>query len=293
LKSLWEQSKAKWQSFRGEKYPMRGRIAVFLAGGLLAGQATTALADVTISSAATANMDCADGVCAPTAKNATMNVADPETLLAAGDVTTTGSAVQASAIEIDAPLSWSNTSALTLDAWRSIMVENQESATAEGNIALATNDGDTKGNLSFTQGSDVTFQNLASQLAIDGKSYALVKSVGALAYAVAANSGGNFALATSYDVSGDGTYTESPESNTFRGSFEGLGNAISNLTINSYSSNVGLFAQIKNAQLRDIDLVNANVIDEAKRDANIGLLVGYIENGIIQNVYVGVTQLGG
>jgi hypothetical protein len=55
------------------------------------------LADAAISTAATQNMSCASGVCAPTASDAVPNVGDLESLLASGnvEVTTTGSEVEA------------------------------------------------------------------------------------------------------------------------------------------------------------------------------------------------------
>jgi hypothetical protein len=84
-----------------------------------------AQANVVISSAATANMSCSGGVCAPTAKNAVLNVGDLENLLASGnvEVTTTGSGSQADSIEVDAPLTWSSLSTLILDAHQSILVK--------------------------------------------------------------------------------------------------------------------------------------------------------------------------
>src|SRR5580700_9177352 len=89
-----------------------------LSGLAVAGSALftgAAQADVTISSAATENMTCSGGVCAPTATDAVLNVGDLENLLAAGGVTvtTTGSGVQADNLDVNAALSWSSTATLT------------------------------------------------------------------------------------------------------------------------------------------------------------------------------------
>ena len=63
--------------------------AVAIIGVFLAWPAN---ATVTISSAATQNMTCSGGVCAPTAADANLNVADLQNLLASGsvEVTTSG-----------------------------------------------------------------------------------------------------------------------------------------------------------------------------------------------------------
>src|SRR5579863_1302147 len=77
-------------------YGRRGARVGGLAAAIVC-VATVAHADVTISAAATQNMNCAAGVCTPTAADAVLNVGDLETLLASGNVnvTTTGSGVQA------------------------------------------------------------------------------------------------------------------------------------------------------------------------------------------------------
>jgi hypothetical protein len=96
-------------------------------GSVLFGIAVTIMspaahADVEISSAATSNMDCSNGICAPTAKHAVLNAGDLENMLASGNVelTTTGSGVQADNIVVDTALSWPDSSALTLDAYQTV-----------------------------------------------------------------------------------------------------------------------------------------------------------------------------
>src|SRR5690348_9586777 len=81
-------------------------------------------ANVVIGSQTTQNMSCSAGVCAPTAPLAVLNATDLENMLAsqAVEVTTTGSNVQAQNIVITAPLGWSNTNGLALQAYRSILI---------------------------------------------------------------------------------------------------------------------------------------------------------------------------
>ena len=86
---------------------------LFVVAALLA--ATSAQASVQISSDPTHNMDCSDGVCTPTAKNADLNATDLANMLAASDVkVVTGSG--AVTITVSAPFSWTSSHRLTLDA---------------------------------------------------------------------------------------------------------------------------------------------------------------------------------
>jgi hypothetical protein len=228
-----------------------------LAALLLSARAHAA---VVISSAATQNMNCASGVCAPTSADATLNVTDLETLLASGnvEVTTTSSGVQADNIVVNAPVSWSNTDTLALDAYQSITINKAVSITGAGGLALTTNDGSSGGALSFGPKGHAIFQNLASQLTINGVTYTLVNSVQSLAGAIAASPSGAFALANNYDAKPDGTYSEAPIQTQFSGSLEGLGNTISHLAING-SGYIGLFyfedGPIENLNLLGVDIV--------------------------------------
>ena len=84
---------------------------------------------------------------------------------------------------------------------------------------------------SFGANGHVNFSSLTSSLAINGATYTLVGNIATLASDIATNPSGDFALASSYDAKGDGTYAASPIATTFSGNFEGLGNTIENLTI--------------------------------------------------------------
>ncbi len=210
---------------------MAVRAGLVLVSTLAAGSVSRAA--VTISSAPSENMSCSAGVCAPTATKAVLNAGDLESLLASGNatVTTTGNGVEANDIAIDAALGWSNVSALSLIAHRSITIDETVTVSGPGALSLATNG--SGGTLSFGSKGSVTFQNLSSALTINGTAYTLESSVKTLASAVLANPDGAYALAGNYDAAQDGTYSNCPIDTDLTGTIEGLGNTISNLSIDA------------------------------------------------------------
>ena len=243
-----------------------------------------AQADVTISSAATQNISCSGGVCTPTASRAVLNTGDLETMLASGnvDVTTTGSGVQANNIVVSDGVSWPAASALTLDAYQSVSINKSIAVQGQGGLTLTTDDGGSGGTLVFGHKGSVTFANLSSSLTIDGTAYTLVNTIQTLASAIAANPSGAYALASNYDASQDGTYTTVPIPTPFTGTFEGLGNALSNLSINDTTdTNVGLFAEVASGgALRDISTTDANIVISSENSC-AAPLVGENEGSII------------
>jgi len=259
--------------------------------------ATTAQADVTISSQPTQNMTCSGGVCAPTAKTAVLNVGDLETLLAAGNVTVTTQGFrnkQANNIVIAAALSWATPSSLKLDAFQSVTIDGSVAVNGLGGLAIVTDEGGTSGTFSVGMNSSVEFQNLSSSLTINGAGYSLVNSVATLAGAVAANPNGDYALASSYNASGDGTYSSSPIATAFAGVFEGLGNTISNLTISEPCcyTNTGLFDTLAaGGVIRDVGIINGTFTFVGP-GFRVGLLAGG-SLGTISNSYSSGTITNG
>lgn len=236
-------------------------------------------ASVNISSKATQNMSCSGGVCAPTAVNATLNVGDLETMLASGNttVTTTGSGVQAKSIMVRAPLSWSSSATLTLDAENTITVYKPVSVAGMGGLVLA--DGGAVNALSFGTGANVAFSNLSSTLSINGTAYTLVDKISTLASAIQSDPSGAFAFAQSYNAKKDGTYTAPPIPTAFTGVFEGLGNSISGLMIkDATDSEVGFFEFIDGGSVHDIGIEKAKVSSSAS-SVVIGILAAYIYAG--------------
>jgi hypothetical protein len=243
-------------------------------------------AAVLISTHATQNMSCLAGGCTPTAAKAWLNTGDLETMLASGNTTvkTTGNGVQAKDIAVDAAVAWSSGSTLTLDAYRSVTVNRPVSVQALAGLSVLTNDGGKNGLFLFGPHGNVTFANLSSSLSIDGTPYQLENSIQSLAAAIANNPSGAYALANSYDASQDGTYAASPIPTTFAGTFEGLGNSISNLAVTNDSdgAELGLFADLETTgTLQSVHALNAVIAGE---HAQVGALVGRNNGGTIMGV---------
>jgi len=233
--------------------------------------------NVTISTAASQTETCTGGVCTPSGNNSILNVGTLESLLASTnvDVTTGSSGKQTGDITIDAALTWSSANTLTLDAYHSVLVNDPISVTGTGGLDIVTNDGGTGGTFLFGPSGDVTFADLSSALTINGAAYTLVNNISTLATDIAAKPTGDFALADSYNASGNGTYTEAPIQTTFYGIFDGLGNTIKNLSINdtAVAQAVGLFAVLyTGGEITNIGLSNASV--QAGEDPYAGTLVG-------------------
>src|SRR5205085_507940 len=269
-------------------------------GVLLA--AAPSAANIAISNAPTANMTCSAGVCFPTAADAVLNVQDLAKLLASGNatVTTTGTGVQATNIRLDARLGWSAATTLTLDAFRSIEFHRKITVDGSGAATLTVNDGGSGGEFSCSDQGRLQFDNLSSVLTINGTAHVLVDSVASLASASAANPSGAFALAKNYNAKKDGTYATSPIQTVFSGSFNGLGNTISNLAINDPTENayVGLFAEIETgATIANIRLTNENVQggsgSSSQTGTFIGGLVGYANGGAIAHSFTSGIVTGG
>jgi|SRR5579871_1601404 len=263
---------------------------------------TASYADVVISSATTQNMNCTNGVCVPTASDAVLNVTDLENLLATGNVEigTTGSGVQADNIDIGAAFTWSSTNRLSLDAYDSIAFASGVTAAGQAGVSLVTNDGGTNGTLSFGQTGSLSFQSLSSTLAINGTSYALENSIATLASAIAANPVGDFALAASYDASGDGTYANSPIATVLTGNVQGLGNTISNLTINhpgvkDKGGYLGLFSEDgSSASIVSLRMIGLNVQVSYAPNApeDVGGLIGWSQGNLFDDHVAGSFNTG-
>ena len=188
-------------------------------------------------------------------------------------VTTDGK--KAADIRVSAPISWVSSFGLTLDAYHSITVDKSISDSGSGSLSLVTDDGGTGGVLLFGAKGNVTFLGTSNALTINGGAYTLETSIATLAAAVAANPSGNFALINDYDASVDGTYTSSPISTLFAGTFDGLGHTISNLSISVTKGNpVGFFAEADiGGNINHVTLAHVDVQAPQKR-ALVGGIAG-------------------
>jgi hypothetical protein len=226
------------------------RLACLTLGFAIAAPACQA--SVEISTDATKNMTCSDGVCSPTDKKAVLNVNDLTNMLAAGDVKITTGA-DAVTITVMSPFSWTSSHRLTLDAYYNVSFRAPVAVAGTGAVTITYNDGGSGGDLIFFPASKLDFWDTSSSLIINGKSYALVKDIATLAKSDAT---GRLALANDYDASVDGTYTSSPVTAMFVGTFEGLGHVISNLSIGGVGG--ALFANTSGT-LRDLGITNLSI----------------------------------
>ncbi|HEX3942755.1 MAG TPA: hypothetical protein VHW69_01590 [Rhizomicrobium sp.] len=252
---------------------LRALSRALLASAAVCGVAGTAQASVTISDKPTSNMNCSGGVCTPTAKKANLNVTDLANLLAAGDTRVIADSAPKD-IEFKAPLSWTSTGRLTLDSYHSIVFEQPVTVAGAGALTITTNDGGSGGDFWFEKKGHVEFSDITDSLIVNGNSYALVRNIRQLAKGVANNPSAFYALAKKYNAIKDGTYTQSPVSTLLTGVFEGLGNEISNLSIDDPrdSANVGLFAQ-SGGLVHNVSLSAVMIIAEGM-DAQAGGLAG-------------------
>jgi filamentous hemagglutinin family protein len=201
-------------------------------------------------------------------------------------------------ITIDAALTWSTTATLTLSSYHSILIDAPVSVAGKGRLMLLTNKEGTDGDLSFADG-DVTFAKLNSALFINSARYTLVDNIATLASDIAGDPSGNFALARDYNAKAAGTYTSSPIATTFSGIFEGLGNTISNLSIDdtNVGDNVGLFADVNGfstgvSNIDSLGLINVNVSGNSTTDGGTGGLVGYGSGNFYEDFVTGKVSGG-
>jgi hypothetical protein len=245
-----------------------------------------AQAALLIRAAATRNVSCANGVCIATAYNAVLNAGDLATMLSSSNVRVK-SAAQAKDIVVQAAVTWTGNYRLILDSRRSITIARPITVAGQGALTLTTDDGATGGELSFQNNGSIKFWDLSSSLRIDGWSYTLVNNIATLASDIAAHPFGHYALANDHDAHIDGIYPSSPISAAFSGVFEGLGNSISNLSIEDsvISDSVGMFARLRTSgRIRDAKMFHGFV--SAARYSTAGLVVGS-NDGVVFGAYIG------
>jgi hypothetical protein len=253
----------------------------------LSATAAHAAYNVTISTAATSNGSLSGGVFTPTGNGAILNNVDLQNALATSSVTvTTGTGgSQRGNIVVAGRVSWSSNT-LTLDAFRSVTVTVRMKAMGTGGLAALVNDGGSGGELSFSNGGRMIFQNTAQSLTINGAAYTLVADIPTLATDISGNSHGNFALMENYDASSGLTFTSAPIPNDFYGTFEGLGNTISNfkMIISTNQPFVAFFARVLNSgAVRDLNLTNIYINNMGGQN----LAAVAAENfGLVENVTI-------
>ncbi|MBV9694179.1 MAG: hypothetical protein JO261_10825, partial [Alphaproteobacteria bacterium] len=215
------------------------------------------------------NVSCNNGVRTSTASSAVLNVTDLTTMIGSMDVTIQSES-SARDIVFDAELAWSSFHSLTLNAWRSIRIDQTLVDQGVNRLKINTGFG---GDLTFARNARLTLWDGHTLLTINGTSYLLVDCVSTLAAAISANPNGFYALADACDAGPDGVYPSSPIP-SFNGTFEGFNNPISNLTVVDLGAghNVGMFANAKGSILDNVNLARVRV--QGGANAIVGGLTG-------------------
>lgn len=212
--------------------------------------------------------------------------------------TSASSASGSGDILLDAAQSWNTTASLTLSAYHSITLNAGITVGGAGKLILTTNNnigGTSTGDgvlnfgtssIQFTS-SSLTAANTAisSPLTIDGRDYTLITTASELQNAIGTS--GYYALAKPLDMSSISNFTPLALDG-FTGIFNGLGNTISNLTINdSADLRVGLFSYLKTSGvISHVGLIGGTVTSNfANVYGSVGDLVGFNGNGTISDVY--------
>jgi filamentous hemagglutinin family protein len=201
-------------------------------------------------------------------------------------------------INVGAPISWSTSATLTMSAYNNINVNSTITVSGGGAVSLTTNNAgaNSGASLNFAMGQG-SIQYTApagagASLSIQGQPYTLLYDMGATATGIQSMNGttGHFALALPIDATLSPTFDAAPVA-TFGGTFNGLGNTISNLTINSGgldAAATGLIALLSpGGTVQNIGLVGGSITRTTTSAAiaySIGELVG--DNfGTITNAY--------
>ncbi|SFJ92682.1 filamentous hemagglutinin family N-terminal domain-containing protein, partial [Bosea sp. OK403] len=207
-------------------------------------------------------------------------------------------------INIYAAISWSTANTLTLSAYNSINIVSSISATGNGTLVLTANNqlggSNSAGAVNFLGGGYAELLGSSAALTINGAAYTLIHSVTDLVN-VNNNLSGRYALAGSLDLGGhtytDGVVAPSTAASGFLGTFNGLGNTISNLTINAPSSGVvGLFGQIGNGSNNSVGTVenlilSGGSVTSSSPGTSVGALAG-TNTGTVFNVSASTSVTG-
>ncbi|SFU51919.1 filamentous hemagglutinin family N-terminal domain-containing protein [Polaromonas sp. YR568] len=206
-------------------------------------------------------------------------------------------------INVNAAVTWSANTRLTLNAYNNININAAITATG-ASAGLELNHGNYAATGIVTSGTDykvgapITLSGANATLAISGTAYTLIHDMAALdAIDSTGSLTGKYALAGDLDASGTPYIRGLVGSINYRfnGTFAGLGHTISNLTINSdLNGNTGLFGYTdRGSVIRDIGLVGGSVSGYI----SVGALVG-VNHGSISNAYAtasvsGYVRVGG
>jgi hypothetical protein len=247
------------------------RISCALGFAIAASLGGPAYANLSISSAPTQNVTCANGRCEATAVQAVLNVKELHDLFAKNSLVSVKAGV-AGSMTIDARLTLSNKTfgppiAITLAAGGPLRVNDRVSVAAAAHFSIRSN------GLTFAPKASLDFWDLNSSLTINRDVYALFGDY----YSLVIFGGQYNALAGNID---DHFEHHLQMQSSAGWVFDGLGHTISNLDVSS-SENSGLVGT-NCGTIRNLNLENARVPEYG---AISGLVAGF-NNGVIDHVSV-------
>jgi filamentous hemagglutinin family protein len=190
-------------------------------------------------------------------------------------------------INVNADVAWSSDNTLTLTAANSINVNANINIFGSSNGGLVMNFATP--NYYIAKGSAITLSSSGTPTYTEnGHAFFIIKSLSDLLQLDnAAKSGGYFALGTSLDASatsgwnGGLGYAPALMGSTFQGTINGLGNSITNLSINRPTQGgVGLIGKSTNANIS-----NLAVAGTVSGNTSVGLIIGDAVGGSLYNVY--------
>lgn len=228
------------------------------------------------------------------------------------DTGTTGTS--AGTINVDAPITWSSNTTLTLTARHNVRINaNLTASGATAGLVLAPNTpAGSGGTYSINNRASITLSGATPSLTIGGQAYTVINSLGLEGHATTApgtptlqglaaagNLSGRYALGSNIDAAATSGWNSSAgftpigaPANPFNGTLDGLGHTISGLTmVRPTETNVGLFGYLgPQGLLRNIGVVDVSILGKA----SVGGLVGYNVGGIQRSFTTGsVSGPGG
>ena len=281
--------------------------------------------NVTISNQSQAGNNNVANTFTPSQNDSIINVGTLNSALASNNitVTTAGAGTQAGNINVNADVTWSANTVLTLRADNDIHINANITATGNtGKLNLQYGQTTSNSNASYylNNGAKVNLkagQNFSTQKGGNAPiNYTVITGLGAEGsttsqdlQGINGNLSGNYVLGADIDASSTwqwnvytgfdpiGFYNAnlSPmdlSQQAFRGRFDGLGHAINGLSIESMYQGIGLFAIThQDALIQNVGLTNIGISGYGKTGGLVGLNLGTINNAYVNTGLVtGNTQ---
>lgn len=200
------------------------------------------------------------GAFAPAGANTSANVSEAvlEAALATGNVI-----LAADTVTISSEVNWGSNSKLTLgNSTGSTVAINADLAATGTSAGLVIAASEANYSIQTRTGANVVLSGANSTLSIGGGAYTLLRSQAEINAVSSTNAHWWYAIANPITLSS--SYTAAPWNFTFTGRLDGLGNTVSNLTINNSTSHnsttgAGFINNLGGATVRNIGFTNINI----------------------------------